>query len=65
MPMYNLIEYSDIYSKTSVKSEQFCRYKENNPLRDSKLFKFKVKIRGTNPSDSNTKNNEIIVSFKV
>ena len=65
MPMYNLIKYSDSYLKTSGKSEQFCRYKENDPLRDSKLFIFKVKIRRKNPNDSNTKNNEIIVSFKV
>ena len=52
MAMHNLIQYSDSYSKTSGKGEQFCRYKQNDHLRDSKLFKFKVKIRVKNSNDS-------------
>ena len=41
MPMYNLIEYNDNYSKTSGSLHQFCRDEPNNNTTDSKSFKFK------------------------
>ena len=40
--MYNLIEYSDNYSKTSVSLWQYYRDEPNGNLTDSKLFKSKI-----------------------
>ena len=70
MPMYNLIEYSDNYSKTSGSLWQYCKdipavddnnaivnFAENN-LTDS--FTFKVKMTGQ-IRDDGTKNVEIVV----
>ena len=44
MPMYNLIEYSDNYSKTSGSLWQYYQDKPNDNRADSKSFKSKVKI---------------------
>ena len=73
MPMYNLIEHSNNYSKTSGSLWQYCKYippvdnndaivnfAENN-LTDS--FNFKVKITGQT-ADDGTKNVEIMVPLK-
>ena len=73
MPMYNLIEYNDDYSKTSGSLWKYCKYipavdnknaivnfTENNPT-DS--FNFKVKMTGQT-GDDGTKNVEIIVPLK-
>ena len=73
MPMYNFIEYSDNYSKTSGGLWQYCKdipavvnnnaivnFAENN-LTDS--FNFKVKMNGQT-GDDRTKNVEIMVSLK-
>ena len=70
MPMYNLIEYSDNYPKTSGSLWQYCKdisavdnnnaivnFTENN-LTD--LFNFKVKMTGQTGYDG-TKNVEIMV----
>ena len=70
MPMYNLIEYSDNYSKTSGGLLQYCKdipavynnnaivkFTENN-LTDS--FNFKVKMTDQT-GDDGTKNVEIMV----
>ena len=46
MPMYNLIEYSDNYSKTSGSLWQYYKDDPNNNIADSESFKFKVKITG-------------------
>ena len=46
MPMYNLIEYSDNYVKTSGSLWQYYRDEPNNNLANSESFKFKVKITG-------------------
>ena len=35
MPMYNLIEYRDNYSRTSGSLYQFCRDKPNNVIKES------------------------------
>ena len=64
MPMYNLIEYSDNYSKTSGSLWQYYKYDPNNNLANSKSFKSKVKITGKTPDDRNTKDVEIIVPLK-
>ena len=42
MPMYNLIEYSDNYSKTSGSLWQYYKDDPNDNLTDSESFKFKV-----------------------
>ena len=39
MPMYNLIEYSDNYSKTSGSFWQYYRDEPNDNLKDSEYFK--------------------------
>ena len=46
MPMYNLIEYSDNYSKTSGSLWQYYKDGPNNNIADSESFKFTVKITG-------------------
>ena len=73
MPMYNLIEYSDNYAKTSGSLWQYCfdipasdnndaifDFTENN-LTDS--FNFKAKVTGQTGNDG-TKNVEIMVPLK-
>ena len=64
MPMYNLIEYSDNYSKTSGILWQY--YKDNpiDNIENSELFKYKIKITGKTPNNGNTKYVEIIVPLK-
>ena len=64
MPMYNLIEYSDNYSKTSGSLWQYYKDDPNDNLGDSESFKYKVKIKEKTPNDGNTKNIEIIVPLK-
>ena len=44
MPMYNLIEYSDNYSKTSRSLWQYYKDEPNDNTADSESFKSKVKI---------------------
>ena len=44
MPMYNLIEYSDNYSKTSGSLWQYDRDDPNDNLTESESFKYKIKI---------------------
>ena len=62
--MYNLIEYSKIYSKTSGRLWQYYKDKPNDYLADSESFKSKVKTTGNNPNDGNTKDVETIVPLK-
>ena len=64
MPMYNLIEYSDNYSKTSRSLWQYYKDEPDDNLVDSKSFKSKVEITGSTPADGNTKKAEIIVPLK-
>ena len=52
--MYNLIEYSDNYSKTSGSSWQYYRDELDNTIRNSESLKFKNKITGNTSDDSNT-----------
>ena len=58
-PMYNLIEYSNIYSETLESLWQYYRDDNNNSI----LFKFKEKIKGQTGS-KNTKDVEIMVPLK-
>ena len=64
MPVYNLIEYSDNYSKTSGSLWQYYKDSPNDNIADSESFKSKVKITGKTPDDGNTKDVEIIVPLK-
>ena len=58
--MYNLIEYSDNYSKTSGSLYQYYKDDPNNNIIDSESFKYKGKITGKDLEDGNTKGVEII-----
>ena len=64
MPMYNLAEYSDNYSKTSGSLWQYYKDDPNSNIARSESFKSKVKIIGKTPDDGNTKGVEIIVPLK-
>ena len=64
MPMYNLIEYSDNYSKTSGSLWQYYKDDPNDNITQSESFKSKIKITGKTPAAGNTKDIEIIVPLK-
>ena len=64
MPVNNLIEYSDNYSKTSGSLWQYYKDDPNDNLANSKSFKSKVQITGKTPNNGNTKDVEIIVQLK-
>ena len=64
MPMYNLLEYSDNYSKTSGSLWQYYKDDPNDNLANFESFKSKVKITGKTPNNGNTKDVEIIVPLK-
>ena len=73
MPMYNLIDYSDNYSKTSGSLRQYCKdipvVDDNNAIVDftnnnlTDSFNFKVKMTDQTVNDG-TKNVEIMVPIK-
>ena len=73
MPMYNLIEYSDNYAKTTGSLLQYCKdipaLKANDEITEfiagnlTNSFNFKAKITGQT-GDDGTKNVEIIVPLK-
>ena len=64
MPMYNLIEYSDNYSKTSGSLWQYQKDDPNVNLANSESFKYKVKRTRKTSVDGNTKDVEILVPLK-
>ena len=67
MPMYNLIEYSDNYAKTTGSLWQYFRDEpvdDDDDIEDSKSFKSKTKITGKTPIDDNEKDVEIMVLLK-
>ena len=64
MPMYNLIENSDNYAKTSGSLWQYYRDEPNDNLADSESFKSKIKITGKTPNNGNEKDVEIMVPLK-
>ena len=59
MPMYNLMEYSDNYAKTSGSLWQYFRDEPDDNIEDSK-----IKITGKTPNDDNEKDVEIMVPLK-
>ena len=64
MPMYNLIEYSDNYAKTTGSLWQYFRDEPDDDLEESESFKSKIKITGKTPDDGNEKDVEIMVPLK-
>ena len=64
MTIYNFIECSDNYSKTSGSLWQYYKDEPNDSVTDSKSLKSKIKITGTTPADGNTKDVEIIVPLQ-
>ena len=64
MPMYNFIEYSDNYSKTSGSLWQYYKDDPNDNITQSESFKSKINITGKIPAAVNTKDVEIIVPLK-
>ena len=64
MPIYNLIEYSDNYAKTSGSLWQYFRYEPDDNLRHSESFKSKTKIKGKTLVNNNEKDVEIMVPLK-
>ena len=64
MTMYNLIKYSDNYSKTSGSLWQYYNDESNDNMADSESFKSKVKTTGKSPDNRNTKDVQIIVPLK-
>ena len=74
MPMYNLIEYSDNYSKTSGSLWQYCKDKpavnndgaivDLNGGNDTDSFNFKAKITGQTNDDGEINDVEIMVPLK-
>ena len=64
MSMYDLIEYSNNYSKTSRNLWQYYRDYSNDNIRQSESFNFKIKITGKTPAAGNTNDVEIAVPLK-
>ena len=64
MPMYNLIEYSDNYAKTTASLWQYFRDEPDDNIEDSESFKSKIKITGKTPDNNNEKDVEIMVPLK-
>ena len=64
MPMYNLSEYSNNYSKASGSLWQYYKDEPNDNITQSESFKSKIKITGKTPAAGNTKDIEISVLLK-
>ena len=62
--MYNLIQYSNNYSKTSGGFWQYCQNDTNHNIIPSESFKCKFKITEKSPAAGKLKNVEIAVLSK-
>ena len=62
--MYNLIKYSDNYSKTLRSLWQYYRDDPNDNIVHTESFKFKINITGKTPAGGNTKGVNIAVPLK-
>ena len=63
MSKYNLMEYSDDYSKTSGSLWQYYWDYPNDTIILSQSFKYKTKITAKTPAAGNTKDVKISVPF--
>ena len=61
MPMYNLVEYSDNYLKTSGSLWEYYRDDPNDNITQSESFKYKTEITGKTPANRNAKDVKIAV----
>ena len=64
MPMYNLIERSNNYSKASGSLWQFHRDEPSDNIENYKLFQLTLKFTGKTPDVNNKNNVEIAVPLK-
>ena len=66
MPMYNLLEYSKNYRKTTGSLWNYYRDEPSNPLSsNSESFKYKTSIVGKTPEDNDSLTNvEIVIPLK-
>ena len=64
MLMYNLIEYSDNYSKTSGRLWQYYKDDPNDNITESESVKSEIKVPERAPAAGNTKYVEMIVPLK-
>ena len=64
MSMHNLIEYSKNYSKTSGSLWNYYRDEPNDLIADSKFFKFKTSITGSQPNNNDKKEFKNAVPLK-
>ena len=64
MLIYNLIEYSDNYAKTTGSLCQYFKDESDNDTENSESFKSRLKITGKTPNNGNEKDVEIMVSLK-
>ena len=64
MPMYNLIEYSDNYSKTSGNLWQYYVDMSAATVPNSESFKSKIRIKRETPATGNVKDVKISVPLK-
>ena len=62
--MYNLIEYSDSYSKTFGSLLQYYKNDPNDNIAQPESFKSKTKMKGKTPAAGNTNDVEIIMPLK-
>ena len=60
IPMYDLIEYSDNYSKISGSLSQYYIDELSATFLNSKLFKSKIRLTGKNTADANVKDVKIV-----
>ena len=65
MPMYNLIEYSNNYSKTSGSLWLYYRDEPNGNITESESFKYKTNITGKTPVAGNIKDVKITQSILI
>ena len=63
MPMHNLTEYSDNYSKANGSLWQYHRDEPAAAIANSESFKSKMKITGKTPPADNTKYVKIAIQY--
>ena len=66
MPMYNLLEYSKNYRKTTGSLWNYCRDEPSNPLSlNSESFKYKTSIVGKTPENNDSvTNTKVVIPLK-
>ena len=64
VPLYNLLQDSDNYAKTSGSLWKYYRDEPNDNFADSESFKCKIKITGKIPNNDKEKDLEIMVPLK-